>query len=105
MTNGNEIPDKIRKRINSGKNACYYSDQKPLSRLFPIAIYKTIITSVVLYECGTWSGTPREEHNLQMPENKLLRRVCGPRKDKVSSVGYYVTRNFVMYTDDLLSPG
>jgi len=47
-------------------------------------IYGTIILPIVLYGCETWSLTLREEHRLRVFENKVLRRVFGPRRDKVT---------------------
>jgi hypothetical protein len=38
---------------------------------------------VVLYECETWSLTLREEHRLRVFENRVLRRIFGPKKDEV----------------------
>ena len=38
---------------------------------------------VVLYGCETWSLTLREEGRLRMFENKVLRRIFGPRRDEV----------------------
>jgi hypothetical protein len=36
---------------------------------------------VDLYGCGTWSLTEREEHKLRVFENRVLRRICGPKRD------------------------
>jgi hypothetical protein len=47
-------------------------------------IYKTIILPVVLYGCETWFLTVREEHKLRMFENRVLRRIFGPKRDGVS---------------------
>jgi hypothetical protein len=47
-------------------------------------IYKTIILPVILYGCETWSLTQREEHRLRVFENKVLRRIFGPKKDEVT---------------------
>jgi hypothetical protein len=49
-----------------------------------IRIYKTIILPVVLYGCETWSLTLREEHQLRCFENRVLRRIFGPKKDEVT---------------------
>ena len=49
-----------------------------------IKIYRTIILSVVLYGCETWSLTWREERKLRVFENMVLRRISGPRRDKVT---------------------
>jgi hypothetical protein len=44
-----------------------------------IRISEAIIL-VVLYGCETWSLTLREEHRLGVFENRVLRRIFGPRK-------------------------
>jgi hypothetical protein len=41
-------------------------------------IYKTIILPVVLYGCETWSLT------LRVFENRVLRRIFGPKRDEVT---------------------
>ena len=46
-------------------------------------IYKTIILPVVLYGCETWSLTLREECRLRVFENKILRRILGPKRDEI----------------------
>jgi hypothetical protein len=43
-----------------------------------------MILSVVLYGCQTWSLTLREEHRLKVFENRVLRRIFGPKKDEVT---------------------
>jgi hypothetical protein len=48
-----------------------------------IRISKTIILPVVLYGCETWSLSLREEHRLRIFENRMLRRMFGPKKDEV----------------------
>jgi hypothetical protein len=37
---------------------------------------------VVLYGCETWSLTLREEHRLREFENRVLRRIFGPKRDE-----------------------
>jgi hypothetical protein len=49
-----------------------------------IKIYKTIILPVVLYGCETLSLTLREEHRLRVFENRVLRRIFGPKRDEVT---------------------
>jgi hypothetical protein len=39
---------------------------------------------VVLYGCETGSLTLREEHRLRLFENRMLRRIFGPKRDKVA---------------------
>jgi hypothetical protein len=48
-----------------------------------IRIHKTIILPVVLYGSETWSLTLREEHRLRVFENRVLRRIFGPKGDEV----------------------
>jgi hypothetical protein len=55
-----------------------------LSKSLKISIYKTIILSVVLYGCETWSLTLREEHRLRVFENRVLRRIFGPKRNEVT---------------------
>jgi hypothetical protein len=38
---------------------------------------------VVLYGCETLSLTLREEHRLRVFENRILRRMFGPKRDEV----------------------
>jgi hypothetical protein len=51
---------------------------------FKIIIYQTIIFPVILYGCETWSLTLREEHRLRVFENRVLRRIFGPKWDDVT---------------------
>jgi hypothetical protein len=38
-------------------------------------MYKTIILSIVLYRC--------EKHSLRVFENRVLRRIFGPKRDEI----------------------
>ena len=55
-----------------------------LSKNVKIKIYRTIIVSVVLYGCENWSLTSREERRLRVCENRVLRRIFGPKRDEVT---------------------
>jgi len=55
-----------------------------LSKNLKIKIYKTIISLVVLYGCETWSLTLREKRRLRVLDNRVLRRIFGPRRDEVT---------------------
>jgi hypothetical protein len=55
-----------------------------LSKHIKIKIYRTIILPVVLFGCETWSLTLREEHKLRVFENRVLRRIFGPKRDEVT---------------------
>ena len=76
--------EEIKSRLKSG-NACYYSVQNLfssslLSKKLKIKIY----IYIVLYGCETWSLTLREERRLRVFENRVLRRVFGPKRDEVT---------------------
>jgi hypothetical protein len=55
-----------------------------LSKKVKIRIYKIIILPVILYRCETWFLTLREEHRLRVFENRVLKRLFGPKKDEVT---------------------
>jgi len=46
--------------------------------------YGNIILPVVLYGCETWFFRLREERWLRVFENRLLRRIFGPKTDEVT---------------------
>ena len=46
-------------------------------------MYRIIILPVVLYGCEAWSHTLREERRLRFFDNRMLRRIFGPKKDEV----------------------
>jgi hypothetical protein len=43
-----------------------------------------IVLPVVLYGCGTWSLTLREERRLRVFENRVLREIFGAKWDEVT---------------------
>jgi hypothetical protein len=55
-----------------------------LSKNTKIRVYRSIILPVVLYGCETWSVTLREEQRLRMFENRVLRRIFGPKRDEAT---------------------
>jgi hypothetical protein len=84
VINQNLIQEEIKRTMSSG-NACYHSVQnlqssRLLSKNLKMRIYKTIILSVILYGCETWSLT----HRLRVFVNKVLRRIFGPKRDEVT---------------------
>jgi hypothetical protein len=54
-----------------------------LSRNVQVKIYRSIVLPVVLYGCETWSLTLREKHRVRVFENRVLRRIFGPKRDEV----------------------
>jgi len=88
LTNPNSIQEEVKSRLNSG-NTCYHLVQNLwsssfLSKNLKIDIYRTIILLIVLYGCETWSLTLKEERSLGVFENRVLRRIFGPKKDEVT---------------------
>ena len=84
MTNQNSIQEEIKCRFNAEISCCYsvqtLLSSRLLSKNLKIKIYKTIILPVVLYGCETWSLTLREEYRLRVFENRILRRIFGPKR-------------------------
>ncbi|KAJ4435515.1 hypothetical protein ANN_18131 [Periplaneta americana] len=105
VTNINDTREEIKHRINMG-NACYYSVEKLLSssllsKNLKVRIYKTVIISVVLYGCETWTLTLREEHRLRVFENKVLRKIFGVRGisySRMEKVTNHRTARIVFFT-------
>jgi len=88
LTNQNSIQEEIKCRLKLG-NACCYSVQnllssRLLSKNLKLKLYRTIILPVVLYGCETWSLTLKGERRLRVFENRVLRRVFGPKRDEVT---------------------
>jgi hypothetical protein len=82
------IHEEIKCRLYSG-SVCYPSVQNHLpSRLLyknlNIKVYKTTILPVVLYGCETWPLILRKEHRLRKFENRVLRRIFGPKREEVA---------------------
>jgi len=53
-----------------------------LSKNLKIKIYRNIILPVVLYRCETWSLALKEERRLRIFEDRQLRRIFGPKRDR-----------------------
>jgi hypothetical protein len=70
--------------IEKAGNACYNSAENlsssSLSKNLKIKMYRTIILPVILHGCETWSLTLREERRLRVHENRVLRRLFGPKR-------------------------
>jgi hypothetical protein len=87
LKNENSVQEEIKSRLKSG-NACYRSVQNLLSssllsRNMKINIYESIILPV-LYGCEILSLALREESRLKAFENRVLRRIFGPKRDEVT---------------------
>ena len=55
-----------------------------LPKYLKIKIYRTTILHVVLYGRETWSVMLRGVSRLRVFENKVLRRIFGPKRDEVT---------------------
>jgi hypothetical protein len=85
------IHEESKRRLNFW-NGYYHSFQSFLSsclhsKNFNIKIYKTIILPANMYRCLTWSLTQREEQRLRMFENRVWRRIFGPKREEVVGDG------------------
>jgi hypothetical protein len=83
----NSIREEIKSRLKLG-NACYHSvlnllSSRLLSKYTKLRVYRTIILPFVLYGCETLSWTLREEQRLRLFEDRVLRRIFGPKRDEV----------------------
>ena len=59
--------------------------------------YRTISLPVVLYGCETWSLIMREVRRLRVFENRVLRRISGPKMDEEKESGeYYIMRSSII---------
>jgi hypothetical protein len=56
-----------------------------LSKNAIVRVYRTIILAVVLYGCENWSLTLREEQRLRVFENRVVRRIFGPKRDEATA--------------------
>jgi hypothetical protein len=79
--------EEIMSRLNFG-NACYYSVpnllfSSLLSKNLKIKMYETIILPVILCGCETCFLTLREEDRLCVFDNRMLRRIPGPKREEV----------------------
>jgi hypothetical protein len=59
----------------------------PFTKNIKIKTQRTIILTVVLYGCETWSLKLREERRMRVFENRVVRGIFGPRRDEVNGSG------------------
>jgi hypothetical protein len=70
-----------------------------LSKNLKIKIHRIIILPVFVYGCETWSLKLREERRLRVFENRVLRRIFGPKGDEVTGSGEnYIMRSLTVCT-------
>ena len=98
LTYKNSVQEEIKCRL---KGVSYYLVQtllssRLLSKNLKIKIYKTIILPVVLYGCESWSLASRDECMLKVFENRILRRILGPRGMRMGSGEGSAMRKFII---------
>jgi hypothetical protein len=49
----------------------------------------------VLYGCGTWFLPLREEHRLRVFENRVFRKIFGPKREKMDRGENCIMMNFI----------
>jgi hypothetical protein len=81
------MQEDIKSRLNSG-NACYHSVQsllssRLLSKKIKVKRHITIIL-LVLHGCANWSLTLRRKNRLTVFENRVLRRIFGPKRAEIT---------------------
>jgi hypothetical protein len=84
----NSIQEEIKNRMKSVNACCHLvqnlSSNNLLLKNKKIKIYRTVIRSVVLYGCETWSLKLREGRRVMVFENRVLRRIFGPKRHDVT---------------------
>jgi hypothetical protein len=55
-----------------------------LSKNTKIRVYRTVDLPALWYGCETWSLTLREEQRLRVFENRVLRKIFGPKRDEAT---------------------
>ena len=84
----NCIHEEIKSRLNSGNDCCYLVQNllssSLLSKNIKINIYRIVIMLFVLYECGTSSLRLREGCRSRVFDNKMLRKIFGPKRDEIT---------------------
>ena len=83
----NSIHEEIKSKLKSG-NACYHLAQNFrllsfLSKNIKIKIYRIITLPVVLYGCGPWSLTIREERRLRVLEKRVLEKIIWRKRGEI----------------------
>jgi hypothetical protein len=64
--------------------------------IIKIKIYRTIILTVVLYGCENLLLKLREKHRLRVFENRVVRKIFGPKRDEVKGSEDQTTKSFMI---------
>jgi hypothetical protein len=101
ITKQNLFHAEITTRLNSVA-ACYrsvpnVSSSRLLSKDLKIKTFKTIISYAFLYGCESWSLILKKKHRLRVFENRMLRRIFGPKRDEITGENFTM-RIFIICT-------
>jgi hypothetical protein len=88
VTNQNHIHQEVKSRLHF-VSACYHSlwkllSSRIISKIIKIKMCKPIISPLILHGCETWSLIQMEEQRLRVLENRVLRRIFGPKRVEVT---------------------
>ena len=92
----------MKSRLKS-ENACCHLVQNLLSSSLLSKNKTKIYTTIILpglYGCEAWSLILREECRLMVFENRVLRKVFGPKRDEVTGNG----ENYIMRSLGICTP-
>jgi hypothetical protein len=88
LTNQNSIHEDNHSTLQSGNACCHLVKNLKsfnlLSKIIKIKVQKTVILSIILYGYENWSLTLKEVHVLRVFQNKVLRKIFGPKRDEVT---------------------
>ena len=84
VTNKYYNREEMKSRLKSGYSIQNIRSSSLLFKNIKIKIYRNIILRFGLYGCETRSLTLREERRLRVFENRVLRRIYGPKRDEVT---------------------
>jgi hypothetical protein len=78
VTNQNLIQEEIKRKLKSGSASCH-----SVQNLLDSLLLRENVKRLVLYGCETLSIILREEHRLRVFQNRVLRRIFGPKRNEV----------------------
>jgi hypothetical protein len=88
LTNQSSIQEDNHSTLQSGNACCHLVknllSSSLLSKIIKIKIQRTVILSIILYGYENWSLTLKEGHMLRVFQNKVLRKIFGPKRDDVT---------------------
>ena len=93
--NQNYIQEEIKCRLKARNSLQTLLCSRLLSKNLTIKVCKKLILLFVLYGCEAWSLALREGLRLWVFENRILRRMFGPKRDPQM-------RNFIVCTVHLI---